>query len=178
MRLFQTRASLIAACALTMTACASTPDYREAASSGGEGYSTQQIEGNRYRVSYTGDSNDSAEQVRDRALLRAAELTLEQGGDWFEVTNSTTSEDSDIRTRFEQRGFETEHRIVRECGLLGCTSRVTPVTTYGGTERVEEISTAYDHTMEIIIHSGAKPVDNPNAYEATQTAANLRATLS
>ena len=178
MRFFQTRTGVIAACALTIAACASAPDYREASSHGGEGYSSQQIEANRYRVSYTGDGNDSAQEVRDRALLRAAELTLEQGGDWFEVTNALTSEDSDIRTRFEQRGFETEPRIVRECGLLGCTSRVTPVTTYGGTDRVEEVSTVYDHSMEIIIHSGLKPAGNPNAYEASQTAANLRAALS
>ncbi|MCI4644093.1 MAG: hypothetical protein MRY64_04860 [Hyphomonadaceae bacterium] len=177
MNLFQTRTGILAACVLTAAACATGPDYGPARSSGGEGYSSQQIEANRYRVSYTGDLNDSAQDVRDRALLRAAELTLENGGDWFEITSASTNEDTETRTRFEDRGFETESRIVRDCGLLGCTSTVRPVTTYGGVDQVEETSTVYDHSMEILIHSGLKPLDNPNAYEAAQTAVNLRASL-
>lgn len=171
------RAIAAAGAALLLGACAGGPDYREASRPGAEGYASQQIESNRYRVSYTGDARQSAQTVRDYALLRAAELTLEEGGDWFEVVAAETSEDTDTRTRFENRGFETETRIVRECGLLGCTSRAQPVTTYGGTEMREETETVFDHSMEIIVHTGLKPPENPRAYDAAQTAANLRAGL-
>ena len=163
--------------ALGLVACASGPDYREASHAGAEGYSSQLIEANRYRVSYTGDERQSAQTVRDYALLRAAELTMERGGDWFEIVASETSEDTETQTRFADRGFETENRIVRDCGLLGCTSRVEPVTTFGGTDVTEETVTVFDHSIEIIIGTGLKPVDNPRAYDAGQTAANLRASL-
>lgn len=177
MNLFQTKIGILAASVLTVAACASGADYRPASHSGGAGYSSQQIESNRYRVSYTGDRNDNAQDVRDRALLRAAELTLEKGGDWFEITASSTNEDMETRTRFEDRGFQTETQVVRSCGLLGCTSEIRPVTTYGGTDTVEEVSMVYDHSMDIIVHTGLKPLDNPKAYDAAQTAASLRRAL-
>lgn len=165
------------AAAAMLAACASQPDYRPASAAGGEGYSSQQIESNRYRVSYTGDEHQSAQTVRDYALLRAAELTMEEGGDWFEVLRSETAGDTETRTRFENRGFETRTAYRTDCGLLGCTTRAEPVTTFGGTDRVEETQTVFDHSMEIVIHEGEKPAGNPAAYHAAETAANLRASL-
>lgn len=159
--------------ALCLTACASAPDYREASASGAQGYSTQKIEANRWRVSYTGDERQSAAEVRDLALRRAAELTLQQGADWFETVGEETTSDTDTKTRFEDRGFETDTVYERDCGLLGCTTRARPITTYGGVDPVSETSTVFDHSMTIIIHNGLKPLDNPNAYEASQTAKNL-----
>lgn len=74
--------------ALALTACASlAPLWR---SDGAEraGYSEQRIESNRYRVTYNGVG--AAGRVADWALVRAADLTTEQGYDWFEVTQSWT----------------------------------------------------------------------------------------
>ncbi len=160
-----------------VAACASAPDYREARRDGAEGYASRQAEANRHLVTYTGGEGDSARSVRDKALLRAAELTLEQGGDWFEVANSETSEDTSTDVRFESGGLEPSPVVTRQCGLLGCTSRVEPATRFGTAQRIEETATVYAHSIDIIIHSGLKPLDNPRAYDAAQTAANLRASL-
>lgn len=78
------RTALIAAAALSLAACASLQPYGPAMSANGQGYTEQRIEANRYRVTYQGVGD--ARPVSDMAFRRAAELTLEQGYDWFEVT--------------------------------------------------------------------------------------------
>jgi hypothetical protein len=76
--------SLIAASALMVTACASLAPYGPQTGPRGQGYAEQQIESNRFRITYNGVG--SAAPVVDRTIYRAAELTLAQGYDWFEVT--------------------------------------------------------------------------------------------
>jgi len=51
------------------------------------GYSESKIEQNRYRVSYRGSGGDSADRVENLALRRAAELTLQEGYEWFRVVS-------------------------------------------------------------------------------------------
>lgn len=72
------------AAVLSLGACASLAPYGPQQGPRGQGYAEQRIESDRYRVSYSGVGAPGP--VADRALLRAAELTLEQGYDWFEVT--------------------------------------------------------------------------------------------
>ncbi|MBD7939864.1 CC0125/CC1285 family lipoprotein [Brevundimonas guildfordensis] len=74
----------IAASALALTACASLAPYGPQMGPNGQGYSEQQIERDRYRVTYRGVG--SAGPVADMALYRAAQLTVDRGYDWFEVT--------------------------------------------------------------------------------------------
>ena len=74
--------------ALALTACASLAPYGAQRGPGGQGYAEQRIESNRYRVAYNGVG--PAGRVADWALVRAADLTTEQGYDWFEVTQSWT----------------------------------------------------------------------------------------
>lgn len=76
--------SLIAASALTLTACASLAPYGPQTGPRGQGYAEQQIESNRYRITYNGVGN--AAPVVDRTIYRAGELTIARGYDWFEVT--------------------------------------------------------------------------------------------
>ncbi len=78
----------IAAAALAVSACASLAPYGPQTSPNGQGYAEQRIENDRYRVTYKGVGERGS--VADYALLRAAELTMEQGFDWFEVTQSWT----------------------------------------------------------------------------------------
>ncbi len=73
-----------AASALTLSACASLAPYGPQGGPGGQGYSEQRIERDRFRVSYNGVGAPGP--VADMALLRAAQLTTEQGYDWFQVT--------------------------------------------------------------------------------------------
>ena len=74
----------IAASAIALTACASLAPYGAQAGPNGQGFSEQRIESDRYRVAYRGVGDPGP--VADYALLRAAELTTQQGYDWFEVT--------------------------------------------------------------------------------------------
>lgn len=72
------------AAALLVAACASLAPYGPQVGASGQGFSEQRIESDRWRVTYRGVGDPAP--VADYALLRAAELTLENGDDWFEVT--------------------------------------------------------------------------------------------
>lgn len=74
----------VALSASALTACASLAPYGPQTGPGGQGFSEQRIESDRYRVTYSGVGAPGP--VADRALLRAAQLTSQQGYDWFEVT--------------------------------------------------------------------------------------------
>lgn len=70
--------------ALSLAACATTPAYGPASKEGAMGYTSQQIEAGRHRIAYTDPDPGKA---RNLALLRASEITLMEGKDWFEVTS-------------------------------------------------------------------------------------------
>lgn len=70
--------------ALSLSACASLAPYGPQRSASGQGFSEQRIESDRFRVTYRGIGAPGP--VADMALLRAAQLTTEQGFDWFVVT--------------------------------------------------------------------------------------------
>ena len=60
------------------------------------GYRDTKIDSTHWRVSFSGNSLTSRETVEKYLLYRAAELTLQQGFDWFEETGAYTEE----RTRY------------------------------------------------------------------------------
>ncbi len=89
MRLLPIAAALAATAALA--ACATAPTrYQPALTYNGVGFSEQQIESDRYRVTYRGGGGAPVAQVNDYALLRAADLTLGSGFDWFIVDQRYT----------------------------------------------------------------------------------------
>lgn len=80
---------LLAAMALiSLVACGSSGPYTQARSEGDYGYLENRITENRYRVSFRGNAGTTSDQVKDMALLRAAELTLLNNYDWFRVVSS------------------------------------------------------------------------------------------
>jgi hypothetical protein len=81
-----------ASAVLPVSAIAKAPVYQAAGPKGGVGYSTTQIEKNRYVVTYTGDQKMKRDQAASYALLRAAEFTQESGFEWFAVLNSSVRE--------------------------------------------------------------------------------------
>lgn len=83
--------ALVAATALS--ACATPTPYQPArltARGPINGFSEAPLESNRWRVSFNGNSVTSREQVEDALLLRAAELTLQQGFEHFTAVNRAT----------------------------------------------------------------------------------------
>ena len=76
----------LAACALA--GCATAPTlYQPAAGPDAVGYSEYRIEPGRYRITFRGGPGAPPEQVSDYALLRAADLALAEGYDWFRVSD-------------------------------------------------------------------------------------------
>jgi hypothetical protein len=156
-------------------ACASGPDYAPATSAEALGYSDQRIENDRWRVTYRGDTKMSAAAVQDYALMRAAQLTLENGGDWFEIVTADT--DADAKRRYStQTDYESQFAVQRSCGLLGCSSRLVPVMTR--TEHdVVDTRTVYEHAIEFRIGKGEALAGSPSIYDAQDTFSTLKARL-
>lgn len=77
-----------AACSAALAACAAAPTvYAPATGPAASGFTEYRIEPGRYRVTYRGGAGAPPAQVADYALLRAAELTLADGYDWFRIAD-------------------------------------------------------------------------------------------
>ena len=80
---------LTASTALALTACASGPAAYGPSDGRSLGFENTKIQSDRFRVSYTGRSEA---QARDYVLLRAAEITLNEGYSHFKVLGGVTSD--------------------------------------------------------------------------------------
>ena len=90
------RALLAAVMSAGLIGCATAPTLFQAASSAkAVGYSEYRIEPGRYRVTFRGGPGAPSEQVADYALLRAADLALAEGYDWFRVADRFMEDQSD-----------------------------------------------------------------------------------
>lgn len=147
--------------------CASPTTYKPA-NDGGFGYRESQIADNRYRVGFKMRGEDSL-QAMDYALLRAAELTLMAGYDWFVVVDRQNDKDQgDSRVRADA---SRERVIEQDCGLLGCTTRSRPSTEVGvGMKAGEHAKT--EAILEIQLGKGARP-EGEHSYDALEVRANL-----
>ncbi len=159
-----------AACAV-LTACATTPPpYAAATSPNGVGYSETQIESHRYFVTYRAGGAADAQLLQDYALLRAADLTLQNGREWFWV---------DRRTLDDQNTYRSGPSVGIGVGggswgrRSGASVGVGVNLPLGGGQGQR----ARAATLEIRMGEGAKP-DDPNAYDARAVSQNLRARLS
>lgn len=77
---------------IAVSSCTTATPYQPATGSGSyrAGYSDEQIESNRFRVSFAGNSLTSRETVERYLLYRAAELTLQRGFDHFVLVERDT----------------------------------------------------------------------------------------
>jgi hypothetical protein len=155
---------------LTLGACASTPDYVAAEDAAGYGYYSQRIEDDRYRVNFNGNRHTSYEETRNYALLRAAELTVAEGYDWFEIVDreSLTTEQAP-RAPAARFGY-TEYAYVEErCGLLGCTRRARPSAFTATSLEFDATrpTTRYMHSLEIVMGKDELP-EGGHAYDARE----------
>src|SRR5215210_2729700 len=82
------RLALASLAALSLAACATTPTvYQAATGPQAIGYSEYPIEPGRYRITFRGGPGASPAYVTDLAIRRAAELAVQQGFDWFRVSD-------------------------------------------------------------------------------------------
>lgn len=153
--------------ALALAACASgPPPYAPSASPTAAGYSETQIEANRYFVTYRAPGGADASLLQDYALLRAADLALQNGRDWFWVDRRTVDEQAAPRGPSIGVGVGAGSWGNRSGGSVGVGINL-PIGGPGGQR-------ARSATLEVRFGEGPKP-DDPNAYDARSIAASLRA---
>ena len=82
-----------------LAGCMTATPYQPATASSRLGFSDEQIESNRFRVSFAGNSLTARETVERYLLYRAAELTVQRGFDHFIlVTRDTETKTDTYRT--------------------------------------------------------------------------------
>lgn len=145
--------------------CTTAPTPFKAAD-GGFGYSSQQIEDDRYRVSFAGNAATPRETVENYLLFRAAEITLDAGHDWFTVVNKDV----------EAHGAAAVSPRVGVGVGSGVSSNVgvgINLSTFldGGP------SPRYTAYADILVKDGEEPAEDPSAYDARDLIKRLRPSL-
>ncbi|WP_420479066.1 CC0125/CC1285 family lipoprotein [Brevundimonas sp. FT23028] len=166
---------LVTAAALALSACATATPYGPASAQNRYGYSEQRVDSDRFRVNFAGNSVTSREQVEMALLLRAAELTLESGHDWFATVNRST--DRDVRLQATRDPFADSRYSpfwgpnwrYYSRGYWSPWGYRGPI---GGDLDVREID-RFEATAEIVMGRGPKPTNDPNAFDAREVVSNL-----
>lgn len=155
---------MAALAALAVAGCAGPTPYQPAAN--GEGYAEQQLEGDRYRVTFAGNSVTPREAVENGLLLRAAELTRQTGHDHFVIVDQDVERTVTYRTTLSGLHDPAFHHFhghrLHPHGFGGFAT---------GTARPIDRYKAY---ANIVVHKGAAPQDMPNAYDAGELIQRLR----
>jgi hypothetical protein len=159
---------ILIAAALAAAGCATavgTP-YGPADSKG-FGYAETRIEADRYRIVFAGDGATPATVVEDYALLRAAELAVANGYDWFRVVSRSLDE--------SKRGGVGLGAGVGT-GSYGRRSGVS--VGVGGDLGTVGARKFYTSRLEVLFGKGDKPADaGPDVYDARSVINAVRARL-
>jgi len=154
---------VLALCA-ALAACATPPTvYAPAAGPQAVGFSEFRIEPGRYRITFRGGPGAPIEQVSDYALLRAADLAIAEGYDWFRVTDRyarQSGQDSGPRVSIGAGGGGGGFRSGVGVGL-GTSFDL------GGGPSVTQ-------TIEVLMGKGARPGDH-DAYDAREVRRSIGA---
>ena len=157
---------------LIMAGCASQPDYREA-KKGGFGYTESKLSDTQYRVHFKAKGSDKGKAM-DYAMLRAAELTLLEGYDWFVVTDRETLVDKETVQATPTAGFSQRYARVTECGVLTCRTSYHPTTQFetgvfvGGSQQSE-----IESILSIEMGKGTRPA-SATSFDAREVRDNLQ----
>lgn len=186
----------LATCAI-LSACVTATPYQQAFNSNG-GYNNQQIESNRWAISFSGNSLTDRQTVESYLLYRAAELTSQNGYDHFQiVTRETDAQSSFISNGFSSPFFYNFYGFGGHSGFGHHNFRRSAFghrgfgggfggfghgfgggfydPFYGGPNSFSE-RVNYEATAEIIMHRGPKP--NDAAYfNAEDVLINLSGTI-
>jgi hypothetical protein len=169
-----------------MAACTTATPYQplSSASRSQGGFGERQIAPDVWQVTFAGNSLTSRDTVEGYLLYRAAELTLQQGNDWFEIVN-----------------HDVEHNVTRETyPAYGSGFGYRPWFGYDywrpywsyyypsfgwrswdpfwnepffDTRRIER----FQATADIRMHRGAPPAGATQVFDARQVIARLQPTI-
>lgn len=174
-------AVLATALAVSLTACATATPYQPNVpgqqTSGG--FSERRLEQDRFQVSFAGNTLTSRETVERYLLYRAAEVTVQQGYDWFETADrrtersarTTIESDPFMRPGFGYGGYGYWRPSWRYMGARYGGWRswdpfgADPFFANQATVRTVQ---KFEATAEIVLHRGSKPSGERNAYDARE----------
>lgn len=162
---------------LLLAACASNRSlYVPAADEDEVGYSESRLGEDRYRVVYRGDTGTPVEKVQDYALLRAAELTIAQNYDWFEVAQRSATPQLEPRNT-ARAAVQVSTGTTRQtnCGLLGCTTTESPSAPGFPQSEMDfpAREQSYVASLEILMGEGSHG-RSADIYEAREVIASIR----
>jgi len=139
---------------LALAACTTAPTvYGPATTADAMGWRATRIEQDRYRVSFRANPDLKAPQVEDLALRRAAEITIQDGYEWFRVVTRNT----------ELVGGRPNGGT--SVGVGGSSGSFGSGVGVGIGLDLSPDTRKYETAMEILLGRGAKPADT-NAYDA------------
>ncbi len=140
-----------------LTACATQNPYHPAGK-GRYGYTDTELDSDRYRV-HMRTQGESLNELQNMALRRAAELTIANGFDWFEVLKTET-----VQHGLNANGSAVSIAVGRgaipvRCGTHGCV----PVAGFGygvGYNRIDDRYEDFEHIIEVKAGKGELPADH------------------
>jgi hypothetical protein len=156
------------------------PNIRGQSTAGG--FSELRLEPNRFRVTFSGNSLTSRETVEGYLLFRAAELTTQNGYDWFSIVDRDT--DKKVSTYVEPDPFYRP--------WYGSYGFWRPSWRYYGrgygwrgwdpfwgdpfwADRVDvRTIEKFEATAEVVMEKGAKPQGDVKAFDARAVIENLK----
>jgi hypothetical protein len=149
------------------------------------GYSEERLAEARYRVNFAGNSLTSRDRVEGYLLYRAAELTVQNGYDWFLIIDRLTEREADTYVEpdpFYDPWYGRGYGYWRPHWRYwygGAWEVWHPE--YGGpfwANRVD-IRTVerFEAHAEIVMRRGSRPAEEERAFDARQVMADLGPTL-
>lgn len=190
------KALALAASVAILSACATATPYQPSKDANARnGYSELQIEKDRARVTFDGNSLTDRETVETYLLYRAAELTKAKGYDHFILTERNTDENKKIRStgysspyhgffnysyyhpRFgwSDPFYDPFFPSFRRYGLSAHSRYRSPF--YNHWRHANEFDTReitrYKASAEVKFGYGSKPSSNDNAFDAADVLSNL-----
>ncbi|MBU6406595.1 MAG: hypothetical protein KGS44_05580 [Alphaproteobacteria bacterium] len=152
-------------------ACVTATPYQPASTADGYGYVEANIESDRVRIVFRGNTVTDREQVEDYLLYRAAELALLRGARHFILTQRDTESDTRM-VDFGIGGSRFSHFYYHP--LHGWAPFRDP---FWDDRSWREI-TRYEASAEVFFGFGPKPEGDPNAYDAAEVEQTLRARIA
>lgn len=173
--------ALAVAGGLSLAACMTATPYRPATGTGESrtGYSDERIEDNRFRVTFAGNSLTSRETVERYLLYRAAELTVQNGFDYFVLTNRDTEKKTEVYRTGSAFGpgpwgyWSPYWRFYRpRWGWRSWDPFYDDPFWYDRDFDYRTVN-RYEAMAEIITGKGPKPADNLRAFDAREVLSRL-----
>jgi hypothetical protein len=175
------RASAIALLVAVAGCATPTPYQPLTPGSSGGGYTDQQIEQNRFRVAFRGNSMTSRETVETYLLYRAAQLTVDRGYDWFVMADRDTERKSStyVSQPFSPGpwGYWGPAWRYRGAGFGWRSWDPYWGDPFWGSNIDVTTVNRYEAMAEIVTGRGQKPADNPRAFGAREVLQNLAARI-